>query len=289
MDDSIIKTNRPEIWRETQFRQPSPMERRLGLWVDRIGAGAGNSANPGRLRILGQYAAVAVESGRGKLRTISHGIRKLRQGDVIFLTPAEPACYYPEPAWFTRWVVWNGSEADALFKMHCLATREPVIRDAAAAVQRAGGELKRCMNGEDLSAAIERKVIILQMLLELRRGLQFREPARKPALVAVVEHIERNLDRPWNMAELARLARLSIPHFRRLFTAFTGRPPSVFIAAKRVGRAKTLLEQGASIKETAALVGYPDPAYFMRVFRRVTGETAGHFAAGGGRQNCGRA
>lgn len=130
---------------------PCPGGRRWGVGV--LGGG-GNSADPERLRILGQYAVVVVESGHGKLRTMSHGVRNLLQGDVIFLAPAELACYPYETDWFTRWVVRNGAEADALFKMHCLAVRPPVIHDAAATVKHVCGELKRCMNGEDLSAVI---------------------------------------------------------------------------------------------------------------------------------------
>ena len=37
MDGTIQPGGRPVILRSERFRQPFPFERRLGLWVDRIG------------------------------------------------------------------------------------------------------------------------------------------------------------------------------------------------------------------------------------------------------------
>ncbi|NLE40412.1 MAG: AraC family transcriptional regulator, partial [Lentisphaerae bacterium] len=48
--------------------------------------------------------------------------------------------------------------------------------------------------------------------------------------------------------------------------------------------AKALLAGGLPIKQVAEAVGYPAPCHFMRVFRRVTGATAGGFV----RANSGR-
>ena len=50
-----------------------------------------------------------------------------------------------------------------------------------------------------------------------------------------------------------------------------------FITSLRISRAKQLLAEGKSIKEVAALVGYSDVFYFMRIFKKVTGITPGQF------------
>ncbi len=279
MDKSITDIAALPVWRETRFRQPSPFEQRLGLWVDRIGAGGNAPRELRHLRILGQYAAVAVEEGAGRYVMQNRGQGVLRTGDVIFLTPAEPAAYAPGAAWFTRWIVWSGPEAQLLMDLQLLDTRAPVFQHAAAAVREAFFALARCMDGEDLTAAMERKIILLKMLAELRRRRQLRGHAHEAALAAVVDYIGRRLETRLPVAELAQLAHLSIPHFRRLFESYTGRAPVAFIAAQRIARAKSLLAHGVPIKDAATQVGYADPAYFMRVFRQVAGETAGQFLA----------
>lgn len=81
----------------------------------------------------------------------------------------------------------------------------------------------------------------------------------------------------WTTRERSRECRLSEAQFRRVFERFTGQPPLEFVTAKRLERAKALLARGLPIKQVAEESGYPDPCYFMRVFRRVTGATAGAF------------
>ena len=93
----------------------------------------------------------------------------------------------------------------------------------------------------------------------------------------VVGRILRSPGEPFDVRALARECRLSEAQFRRVFERFTGQPPLEFVTAKRLERAKALLARGLPIKQVAEESGYSDPCYFMRVFRRVTGATAGAF------------
>ena len=92
---------------EERYRSPGPFEQAMELWVDRTGEGAGGGGEHGLLRMLGLFAAVAVESGRGTFFSPSSGPLPARQGDVILLFPDEPARYVPDPSWRTCWVVWQ--------------------------------------------------------------------------------------------------------------------------------------------------------------------------------------
>lgn len=69
---------------------------------------------------------------------------------------------------------------------------------------------------------------------------------------------------------------LSRDHLRRLFKAETNRTPLEYLTEKRIAHAMQLMESGlagaGTIKEIAALVGFDDPYYFSRVFRKVTGK-----------------
>ena len=61
-------------------------------------------------------------------------------------------------------------------------------------------------------------------------------------LRAVVEYIEGHLDAGPTLEQMAAVARLSPYHFARQFKAATGLPPHQFVIARRVERAKQLLQ-----------------------------------------------
>jgi transcriptional regulator GlxA family with amidase domain len=66
--------------------------------------------------------------------------------------------------------------------------------------------------------------------------------------------------------------------FKRRFRAATGEAPIAYVQRIRVERAKRRLEQGGdSIEEISWMVGYEDPGSFRRLFKRLTGLTAGQY------------
>jgi AraC-like DNA-binding protein len=79
-------------------------------------------------------------------------------------------------------------------------------------------------------------------------------------------------DRPWRVATLARLCRLSEPHFYRKFKQATGSTPIDWLRRERINHARRrLLESGDPIKQISEQVGYNDPFFFSRDFKRYTG------------------
>ena len=67
----------------------------------------------------------------------------------------------------------------------------------------------------------------------------------------------------------------------RLFCEETGNGFSDFLIDYRIERAKELLAvPGASIKQVSMQCGYPDPNYFSRLFKKVTGLTPTAFSSG---------
>jgi AraC family transcriptional regulator len=81
-----------------------------------------------------------------------------------------------------------------------------------------------------------------------------------------------NLAADRSLAEMASTTRLSTFHFARAFKASTGLPPHRFLVKLRITRARELLEAtNLPIGEIAAQVGYDDPSYLARLFRREVG------------------
>ena len=92
----------------------------------------------------------------------------------------------------------------------------------------------------------------------------------RPAL----EYIEKNIySQDLKVGELHRLVGLSDVYFREIFTAHTGMKPQAYVTAKRLDRANELIEDGVmtKVKDVAEEVGYADPLYFSRIYKKRFG------------------
>ncbi len=90
----------------------------------------------------------------------------------------------------------------------------------------------------------------------------------------VGSYIEDHLAESIPIASLAGLAELSSCHFCRAFKQSFGKPPHRYHIARRINRAKALLENpGLSITEAALALGFTETSSFSTAFRRTTGLT----------------
>lgn len=88
----------------------------------------------------------------------------------------------------------------------------------------------------------------------------------------VAEQIRQSPERPASVVALAESANLSVSHFCALFRHVTGFAPIDYLLHKRVQRACELLDTtDQSIKRIAGEIGFADPLYFSRVFRKIQG------------------
>lgn len=78
--------------------------------------------------------------------------------------------------------------------------------------------------------------------------------------------------------EMIKRSRLKERTFKRRFTNASGLPPIVYVQRLRIEDAKRRLERTeVPIDEIGWQVGYEDPAFFRRLFRRTTGLTPGAY------------
>jgi len=92
----------------------------------------------------------------------------------------------------------------------------------------------------------------------------------EPAVKYLREHI---YDCSLQSDSLARLCGISGTYFRKIFTARFGRTPQNYIVTKRIAHAKSIFDSGDfdTIKEVALSVGYNDPLYFSKAFKKTYG------------------
>ena len=99
-------------------------------------------------------------------------------------------------------------------------------------------------------------------------------PLPAKALRRVVDYLQSDISADPSLATLAALVGLSPAHFCRTFTAATGMPPHRYLIGLRLEAAARQLAYTADPVSAIALrVGYDDPGYFARIFKRHNGLT----------------
>lgn len=85
--------------------------------------------------------------------------------------------------------------------------------------------------------------------------------------------IDANLDQQIHVSKLAEQAGMSERSFYRRFARIVGETPSRYVEKARLQRAKTLIEDGARIKQVSAAVGYRSEQSFRAAFVKLFGVT----------------
>ncbi len=99
-----------------------------------------------------------------------------------------------------------------------------------------------------------------------------RRPALSPPVRQLLLLVSRRPAHPWTMSELAGEVGLSVSHLHREFRSQLGITPMAWLAATRAEVAASLLLQtDRPVGWVGAQVGWSDPNYFSRCFRRAYG------------------
>jgi AraC family transcriptional regulator, arabinose operon regulatory protein len=105
-------------------------------------------------------------------------------------------------------------------------------------------------------------------------------PADGSALERAMRYLEARVDGNIQVAELAAIVQMSASHLSALFREATGGGPGAFHTSLKMARARALLDTTTStVTEIASAVGYSDPLYFSRHFRRVHGMSPSAYRA----------
>jgi AraC family transcriptional regulator len=149
---------------------------------------------------------------------------------------------------------------------------------AVVAAELASGGAGGPLAAESLANVLA--VHLLRHLSAPRRLQRGREGALpRGRLRAVVEYIQEHLHGCPGLAQMAAVVGLNPYHFARQFKAATGLPPHQYVIARRVERAKQILQAGTdlSLADVAAHAGFSDQSQLSRHFKRLVGVTPGQF------------
>lgn len=114
---------------------------------------------------------------------------------------------------------------------------------------------------------------VLVLILRNTAGSSQEEYGRG-SIGTAVSFMQRNFQKDITLPALAKLVNLSVSSFYRKFMNEFKTPPMQWLLLLRIRKAGDfLLRSEMTIAEIAAAVGFADPLYFSRQFRKITGFT----------------
>ena len=91
-----------------------------------------------------------------------------------------------------------------------------------------------------------------------------------PLIESALSFVGKNWSQEIDFELMAKKMGVGYRHFRRMFQEATGLPPHQYLLNLRLNHAKRLLGM-LPVSEVAARVGFADPLYFSRLFKRKVG------------------
>lgn len=102
-----------------------------------------------------------------------------------------------------------------------------------------------------------------------RRSLQKRLDSRNPNLVEAVQLMERNLEEPLSMPEIATQLGISKRELERLFQHYLQQTPSAYYRGLRLDQARWMLQQTTqSVTDISVACGFTSLSHFTRCYRQ---------------------
>jgi AraC-like DNA-binding protein len=227
-------------------------------------------------RRINEFQIVYIPFGEGKLEC---GAKRseIKAGTVFLLFPGVPHAYCPNPAtgWVEYWVGFCGPHFDTLLRSGIIGPDQALYRPGYQASLI--GSFLSIFELAGSQAPLYQPRICSEILNLLAETLSLdrlsRQQDRGQAVVEQAKaYIEANIRADFDLESLGATLKVSLPQMNEVFKAYTGMTPYQYCIHAKINRAKEILASGeTSVKQIAWQVGFEDPYYFSRLFRKKTG------------------
>lgn len=200
-------------------------------------------------------------------------------GNMVLYRPKEPQkyVYYGSEQAEVYWVHFTGSNVRNILKSYGITNDMRVIPagtllEYSRIFKQMIQELQQCRAGyEELLAMLLRQIFIIinrQMTKERTLKSDYLDTEMELAL----EYFNTNYNKELNVEDYAASRGMSVSWFIRTFKQYAGTTPMQYIVALRITNAQMLLETtNYNVTEIGNFVGYDNPLYFSRIFKKQKG------------------
>lgn len=212
----------------------------------------------------------------------------VQAGHIVVYRPKEPQryVYYGNEQTEVYWVHFTGSDVTNILRKYGIQDDMRVI-PVGTSLEYAGifkhmiRELQRCQ--DDYPEFLT--MLLRQLLILIHRQIGSQDEVRNVWLDAemelAIQYFNDNYNTEIHVEEYAASRGMSVSWFIRNFKQYAHATPMQYIVARRITNAQMLLETtNYNITEVAAIVGYQNPLYFSRIFRKQKGVSPSEYRRG---------
>ncbi|PXA04289.1 hypothetical protein DDZ13_07075 [Coraliomargarita sinensis] len=223
-----------------------------------------------------QWILIFVNEGKGWYASEGR-THELGANEVLLLPPRRSHCYGADAKapWSIFWFHFEGRGPEELLDW-IIAKPEPqtiVCRSPDTLRRQFHSILSAVERGYHEHTLLELSRVLINVLTLLHRN-PISEPndMRLERIEATMDQMRRDIGRPRTLRDYASTSGLSVSQFSHLFKQHTGISPMNYQTEIRMQRACEFLDTtSSSIKDVAWRLGYDDPLYFSRTFKKCTG------------------
>lgn len=175
------------------------------------------------------------------------------------------------------WVHFTGSEVRNILRHYDIPLDKNVIYSGSSSIysylfKEMIHELQTCRTGfEELLEMYLRQIFLL-----IQRSWEERKPTVSSYLQDEIDYARKYFNEHYNedisIEEYAQSRGMSVSWFLRNFKQMTTKSPMQYILTIRINNAVSMLETtDYNVTEISTIVGYDNPLYFSRIFKKQKG------------------
>ncbi len=234
---------------------------------------------PRELNDFGSYSIHFVLSGAGTIEMLGKA-HAVCANQIFFIFPDTPVKYYPEKAhpWRYSWMDFYGSKVQEILARLGVSPQNPVIDAPPELGKYFLANVSECMNYPKNSDFISISKFYT-IVAELMKTTQSEDADAKNRDKEIVDKSMRFIDN--NFADpsfgldfLASAVGLNSAYLSRLIKKQIGINFTSLLTRKRLTKAVLLIDEGEDLVSRISYeVGFSDPYYFSKVFKKTYGMT----------------
>ncbi|GBF75351.1 hypothetical protein PA598K_03754 [Paenibacillus sp. 598K] len=201
------------------------------------------------------------------------------KGQTFVIEPQQLVSYVSdaEQPWHYRWIAFAGSEAARLVEDAGLRPGLPVLEGGgsrlAALFRKVRQSFRQGGRLADLEALGYLHLIVSKLGAAQPPALDdaLREASAGGLVQRIVHYLSTQYAEPVSIEQMADTMGYNRAYLSRVFKQQTGMTPVHFLLKLRLDKARQLLRGSAelTVEQIAASVGFQDPLYFSKQFRRL--------------------
>ena len=205
--------------------------------------------------------------------------RIVTAGHIVLYRPKEPQKYeyYGKDQTQVFWVHFTGNDVTNILRSYGITDNKKVFYcgsslDNQNLFRKMINELQ--MSKENYAEMLE--MYLRQIFITMQRAFIGTIKKEKARVVDKIEkatvYFNENYSQEINIDEYAEQMHVSVSWFIRNFRESTGLTPMQYILSKRIYNAEILLQDPSyNVSEISRVVGYDNPLYFSRIFKKAKG------------------